>query len=68
MQAAKSEIIASWQRKRNGTEDWKHGYSISIDPEADMNIEAEKECQRWLGTTEAVLKESVAAVENKLKR
>ena len=68
VQAAKSEIIASLQRKRNGTEDCKHGYSISIDPEADMNIEAEKECQRWLGTTEAVLKESVAAVENKLKR
>ena len=66
VEAAKKEIIASWQRKRNGTEDTRHGYSINIDSAADMDIEADRECKRWLGTDVATLKDSIAGLVKKL--
>ena len=66
VKSAKMEVIASWQRKRNGTEDARHGYSINIDAAADMEVEADKECKRWLGTTEAMLKDSIAGLVKKL--
>ena len=68
IRAAKSEIIFSWQRKRNGTEDWKHGYSISIDAEAEMEAEADNECRRWLGTTEVAVKKKLAVLRKRIYR
>lgn len=63
---AKKQMIDSWQRKRNGAEGSKQGYIVPIDAGADLQVAAELECERWLGTTEVMLNESTAGLEKKL--